>query len=270
MNTFQTDILSRRKHYRERRNTVRSFLLLLFSVLFISSMYLVLKIPNKKPITIELSKNYLVKNEYIIQNITKQLSANNFFFISPRSITKNLLLSCGMLKDIVIRKYLLPELKLVVFVKEKQLWGKFISPDNSKIFGSNLVYITDGGDLVSGNYLNFNLLPSNLVLVTCNNKLASESALLILKEAFDFFHNNLKIKVNNFFITDRNTLEIYTDNAIKISAGYVDANLMPKITKLGDILEQIKKKSYLIQYIDLSLDNGAVVKKIDKNNIDKK
>jgi len=93
---------------------------------------------------------------------------------------------------------------------------------------------------------------------------------LILKDTLDFFNTRLKIKINKFLVTDRNTLEIYTDNFIKINAGYIDSNLLVKIAKLSDILNQIKKKSYLIQYIDLSLENGAVIKKVDEGKVDKK
>ena len=264
MNKFDADFLLRRKYYRERRNTVRRLFFFVFLIFFFCSVYYTVQIPTKKSVSIELSKNHLVNNEYIVQSISKQITGKNFFFISPKTITKNLLLSCGLLKDVVIRKYLLPELKLIVFVKEKQLWGKLLS-DNG------LMYITNEGNLVNGNYINVNLLPANLLLIFCSNtKLISESTLLTLKETLDFFQANLKIKINKFLITDRNTLEIYTDNFIKIDAGYIDATLPEKITKLTDILKQIKNKSYLIRYIDLSLENGAVIKKADEKEIDKK
>ncbi|OGI12789.1 MAG: hypothetical protein A3I68_04875 [Candidatus Melainabacteria bacterium RIFCSPLOWO2_02_FULL_35_15] len=267
MNDFQKNLLLRRKHYRERRNTVRKILFILSLILFFFVLYFILQIPNTGPAAIELSKNHLIKSEYIVQNISKEISGRNFFFISPRKLTKNLLLSCGLLKNAVIRKYLLPRLKLVVIVKEKQLWGKLIA-NNS---GNNPAYITNEGNLINGNYINFNLLPEDLILVFCTNSTyVSEAALLILKDTLDFFNTRLKIKINKFLVTDRNTLEIYTDNFIKINAGYIDSNLLVKIAKLSDILNQIKKKSYLIQYIDLSLENGAVIKKVDEGKVDKK
>lgn len=267
MNDFQKNLLLRRKYYRERRNTVRKILFILLLVLFFFVLYFILQIPNKGPAAIELSKNHLIKNEYIVQNISKEISGKNFFFASPRKLTKNLLLSYGLLKNVVIRKYLLPRLKLVVIVKEKQLWGKLITNN----FGNNPAYITNEGNLINGNYINFNLLPEDLTLVFCTNSTyTSETTLLILKDTLDFFNTKLKIKINKFLVTDKNTLEIYTDNFIKINAGYIDSNLLVKIAKLSDILNQIKKKSYLIQYIDLSLENGAVIKKADERKIDKK
>ena len=266
MNDFQTNLLLRRKHYRERRNTVRRAFFFLFLILFFLSLYFTLQIPNKKPVTIEISKSHLLKDVYLVQKISSQVKDKNFFFISPRAVTKNLLSSCELLKDVVIRKYLFPEFKLLIFVKEKQIWGKLV--DN--IGGNNFVYITNEGDLISENYINFNLLPENLTLVfSVNSKPLSENTLLILKKVLDFLNTNLKIKISKFLITDRDTLEIYTDNSIKIDAGYIDSNLLTKITKLSDILNQIKKKSYLIQYIDLSLENGAVIKKADEKEIDK-
>ena len=262
MTDFQTNFLLRRKYYRERRNTVRRFLFFLFLILFFCLVQFLTQIPNKKLVAIELSKSCLLKDEYIVQTISKEISGENFFFISPRILTKNLLSSCGLLKDVVIRKYLLPELKLLVFVKEKQLWGKLINNTGE----NNPVYITNEGNLVSGNYINFNLLPANLILVFCaNKKFASEATLLILKDILDFFNTNLKIKIKKFLVTDRNTLEIYTDNSIRINAGYIEPNLLAKITKLRGILNQIKKNSYLIQYIDLSLENAAVIKKADED-----
>ena len=262
MTDFQTNFLLRRKYYRERRNTVRRFLFFLFLILLFWLVQFLIQIPNKRPVTIELSKNCLLKNEYIIQTISKEISGKNFFFISPRILTKNLLSSCGLLKDVVIRKYLLPELKLLVFVKEKQLWGKLINNTGE----NNPVYVTNEGNLVSGDYINFDLLPGDLILVFCtNNKFVSEATLLLLKDTLNFFNTSLKIQINKFLVTDRNTLEIYTDNSIKIDAGYIDPNLLTKITKLKGILNQIKKNSYLIQYIDLSLENAAVIKKADED-----
>ena len=114
-------------------------------------------------------------------------------------------------------------------------------------------------------------LPENLTLVFCNNKkLLTESVLLILKDVLDFFNTNLKIKIHKLLVTDKNILEIYTDNSITINAGYIDMNILKKITKLTEILNQIKKNSYLIQYINLSLENGAVIKKADDKKINKK
>ena len=127
MNDFQTDFLLRRKYYRERRNNVRKFFFFFFSFLFVFCVNFLLRLPSKKPLILEISKSYLLKDEYISQNISKQVAGKNFFFISPKVVTKNLLLSSGLLKDVVVRKYLFPELKLLIFVKEKQLWGKLIT-----------------------------------------------------------------------------------------------------------------------------------------------
>ena len=263
---MQLDILSRRKYYRERRNTVRKFFFFFFFISFVFFICLVLKIPDKKLINIELRGNQLIKNEYILQRVYNQLNGKNFFFVSPRAIAKNLVLSCGLLKDVVIRKYLLPEFKFIVTVKEKQLWGKLIfNKENSYL------YVTHEGSLVNKNYINFNLLPVNLIPVFSEStNLLSESDLLILKDILDFFNIKLKIRINKFLVTDKNTLEIYTDNAIKINAGYIEVNLLNKIMKLTDILKQIQKKSYLVQYIDLSLENGAVIKKISEKEQEKK
>lgn len=267
MNDLQINLLSRRKHYRDRRNTVRKIFFFLFLIWSIYSVYFVSQIPNKKILTIELSKNYLVKDVYITQNISKHIVGKNFFFLSPRILAQDLLLSCGLFKDIVMRKYLLPELKLVISVKEKQLWGRLVASNTDNA----LLYVTNEGNLVNGDYINLSFLPRNLVLIFCtNSKFASEATLIRLKNTLDFFKTNLKITIDKFLITERNTLEIYTDNSIKIDAGYIDSNLLDKITKLSDILNQIKKKSYLIQYIDLSLENGAVVKKLNEKETDKK
>lgn len=263
MNAFQTDILSRRKHYRERRNTIRRFLLVLLFLMAVLLLYFVFKMPNNKQIKIEISRNKLVKNEFILKSTSRQIQGKNFFFISPRILAKNLLVSCCLLRTVVIRKYLYPELSLAVFIKEKGLWGKLESSDGT------LRYITDEGDLVSNSYINVSLIPSNLTLVSFrNNNDVSVITLVMLKDILNFFDSRLKIKVNKFFITDKNTLEIYTDNSMKINAGYINSKLFDKITKLSSILSQVRKKSYLIQYIDLSLERGAVIKK-KENHKDK-
>jgi len=86
MNDFQKNLLLRRKHYRERRNTVRKILFILSLILFFFVLYFILQIPNTGPAAIELSKNHLIKSEYIVQNISKEISGRNFFFISPRYV----------------------------------------------------------------------------------------------------------------------------------------------------------------------------------------
>ncbi len=263
MNDFQSDISSRRKYYRERRNVVRNVLLLLFVLSFLFCFYSVFKVADKKEIKVEIVKNNLVRSDFISNIVLRQTAAKNFFFIVPRKISNELVLSCGLLRGVVVRKYLFPNPELFVFVSEKTLWAKFL-------LNNQLLYVTDEGDLVKLDCLNIKLLPSDLTVLTASNLVnVSQNVLLILKNIYDFFDTSLKIKIARLNITAKNTLEIYTDNSIKINAGYIDKNLLEKIFKLSDVLNQIKKQSYLIQYIDLSLENGAVIKKTDETN-DKK
>ncbi len=244
---------------------VRRFFLTLFVFIFLFCLYYVFQISYNRKIKIEVSNNYLVKSEVVIRSVSSLTSGKNFFFIYPSKLSENLVSSYGLIKNVVIRKYLIPELKISIFVKEKNLWGRLITLANGT------VYITDEGDLVKSDYINLNLLPSDLTLILINNNVnVTKNTLLILKDVHDFFENLLKIKINRFIVTDRNILEIYTDNSIKINAGYIDKSVLEKIVKLSDIFNQINKQSDLIQYIDLSLENGAVIKKLDENGFKEK
>ncbi len=261
---FETNLLLRRKQYRERRNSVRKFFFFVLSLSFIVLLYLFLQIPSQKSPKVEIYKTNLIKSDYIFQLVNKELSGKNFFLISPKAITRNLLLACPLLSDVFIRKYLYPEYKIVVIVKENFLWGKIV-------LGNSAIFVTNSGKQVHSNSIDLNLLPADLTLLSSNNKnILTESTLLILKEVLDYFNKTLQIKIQRFFITDGNTLEIYTDNSIKIDVGYIDIKMLEKIQKLNDILTQIKKKSYLIKYIDLSLENGAVIQKSDEDEVKRK
>lgn len=264
---FETNLLLKRKQYRERRNSVRKFFFFVLSFFFVAMLYVLLQIPSRSFPKVEIYKTNLVKSDYVLQLVNKELSGKNFFLISPRAITKNLLLACPLLSDVFIRKYLYPEYKIIVVVKENSLWGKIVQGNNS----NSGIFITNNGKQVQSSSINSNLLPVDLILLSSNNKNTfTESTLLILKDVLDYFNKTLQIKVEKFFVTDSNTLEIYIDNSIKIDAGYIDIKILEKIQKLNDILTQIKKKSYLIKYIDLSLENGAVIRKNDEEDVKRK
>ena len=269
MDKDKYDSYSRRNFYRKQRNIVRRILLLIFISFFIFCSYKIFLIPIKTPPRVEIIGNFLIQDTYLVNCVNKNITKGNFFLVSPKQISNDLLQTNKILKDVVVRKYLIPECKLIVFFKEKTLWAELLIGKEENV--KKKMLIATDGDLASVDYLNLNLLPKNLLpIYVVVNESPQKSTLNILKRAFDLLHNDFHLDINKMVITETLDLEIYPTEKLKIRAGKVSDDLFKRISKLKDILNVISEKSYVIKYLDLTLEEGAVFKSNPETNEAKK
>lgn len=265
MQNFENNILTKRQQYRKRRNVVRKIFLV--SVLFFVVMLvgLLLSVEKKSTFRMEIYGNKSLGKECVLPVIDSLVKNKNFFFFSPKMVSAKLFDIFPILKVAKVRKYLLPDKKLLIYIKEKELWGQF------NLFISNKTikyYVTDYGDLVSVEGLNQNYIPAGLILIFSQKQISKEE-LMLLKRISDFFIRNLGVIIERFALNQKSELEIYTDSAIKIRAGVLKEELFEKIKMLTGVLRTVKEKAYLIEYIDLTLDKGVVIRKSNEK-LDKK
>ena len=256
MNNPKLDFLSKKKYYKDRRNLIRRIFLVLFICSLLFSVWGIYLHINKSDIRIEVLNGRLLNEAYVIHDIELHVDKKKFLFLSPRSLSEGLLASFPLLQDVVIRKYIFPEVKLVVLLREKGLWGKLANKTRKIPEG----YVTEYGDFVQADYVNVELLPLDLIPVETYD-FVSTPELFVLKRILDYFRESLKLPIEKFLITKKKTLEIYAANSIKVNAGIVDEMLLDKVVKLKDIFKLMKSELSLIQYVDLSLEKGAIVKK---------
>ena len=260
MNFIENNLSKRRNLYRRRRNVIRRLFLTLFVVFLVLFIYKIVLISKKNPPTIEIVGNVLTQATYVINKVSQQVSNKNFFLISSKDISRDLIKTTTLLKNVVVRKYLVPKSKIIVFLKEKIIWAELLL---SKAEGKkNSLFVTDEGALVPVDYLNLNCLPKKLMPIYNNTGVVpTKNSLCLLKEVFDILHNDFLVSVSKLVITSTFDLEIYPHESFKIKAGKLDGGLLKRISKLKVVMNAINKRSYLVEYLDLTLDSGAVFKK---------
>lgn len=252
MSRLEDKILQERNFYRRRRNIIRHIFLILFVISFLFFWNKVFQVSKTIIPEVEIISNFLLNKSFIVEQINLQIKNKNFLLISPVQITKYLYSSIGLVKKILVRKYLFPKCKLFVIVKEKKIWATLSNSKNA--------FVTDEGDIVPAFYLNLNLLPKNLILIDSASTLGKPS-LNILKRTYDTLSKRFSFFVSKFLINNKLEIEIYSKDNIRIKAGQLDNNLPVRVLKLEKILQLIKDHSYSIEYLDLTLDKGAIFKK---------
>lgn len=271
MSFLENQITNRRNFYRNRRNVIRRIFLIFFICLNIFIFYkIVIKTKINVP-EVQLVGNNLLRTDPLIEKILNLGKSKNYFLNSTRDISRSLKSSFPILNEAVVRKYLYPHYKYVVIVKEKSLWAELSKcpyKDSGKKYLIN--YVAGDGELIGLEYLNKTLVPENLISVCfIGNSIPSKNHLKIVKEVSDFIVNNLDLKIKQFLITEKNDIEIYSGDDIRIKAGKIDDDLLERIKRLKGALQAIKERSYLIEYLDLTLENSAVFKKFEENKISK-
>ena len=261
MDAFEANLISKKKFYKDRRNFLRRIFLSLFILVLLLIFADFLYAEKKSQLKVEIITCSLLDENDLVKELISQTQGKNFFFLSSKKIGQSLLLIFPTLKDVKVRKYLFPEKKILVFASAKELWGSFFYANHSEL--NDLDYITDCGDLVKTFTLKKKYVPIGLLPVY-STKILSKVQFLLLKKISEYFSQNLGLIVTKFCVNDKNDLEIYTDNSIKIKAGVINESLFEKTKTLLNILDVIKDKPYLIEYIDLSLDKGAVIKKAEE------
>ena len=258
-------ILAKRQLYRKRRNVLRKLFLVLFGVVLILLSCRILSAEKNSTLQFEIEGNALLENECIVSTLNSSLEGKNFFFLSPEKISGRLCDVFPILKTVKIRKYLFPTKKIILHVREKELWGRY----NSLFAGKAIFYyVSDQGDLVPVTCLNKSYISTGLIVVNSQRQV-SRGDILIMKKIADFFIRNLGIMIDHFVLNKMGELEIFTNDSIRVKAGLLSDDLFEKIKKLTVVLQSIKDKSYLIEYIDLTLDKGVIVRKA-KEDIGKK
>lgn len=260
MEKIEYYISTRRNYYRKRRNLIRRLFLVLVVVCYLFVGYKIFLISKEPLPKVEIIGSFLIQDKYIIDRVVQQISNKNFFLISPKKISNDLAQSFLLLKDVVIRKYLIPEPRLIVFLKEKSIWARLVIelPHN---INKNML-ISNDGDLLSEEYLNLTQIPKNLLPIYVNDaNLLQKSHLCILKKVFDILEKDFNLRIKNFLITNTFDLEIYPQSSFKIKAGKIDTDLFKRISMLKEVMKAINEKSYLIEYLDLTLESGAIFRK---------
>lgn len=258
MATEEVKILERKKFYVKRRNNARRIFLVVFLFCYLFFLYKVFLLPKNASLKIEVVNNNLIDKDFIVQAVLNHVSVRDYFLVSPRKISNELVESFSLLRNAVIRKYLIPYSKIFVFVKEKKLWSRLIVNKREELKKFDL--ITEDGDIVPPSYLNLNLLPQNLLPIYTNSRI-NKKHLLLLKNVLDMLRKEFKFNVSGFFVTKAFDLEIHSIEGFRIKAGKIDNEIIKRVSKLKDIIALIKARDYVIEYLDLTLEGGAVFKK---------
>lgn len=264
---------SNKKHqYIKRRNEIRRICLLFFTVTFFYFFYNIFFTRVDSSYVVEIKNSIYHNKQYLIDIISDYLKNKNFIFISPREISDNLNKSTGLISEVVVRKYIVPNFKLIAFVKEKKILGRLILNNNkdpdSLAFAP--FYITNEGDLLPLKLLNFQSLPQKLINVLIpDNRIPAKSVLFTLNEVVDRLKSNFHLLVTRIYLDKKNNLEIHTDSGLRIRLGELDSDVFKRITKLQGILGVLNQKSYTNGYLDLTLESNAVFKKLPSEDINK-
>lgn len=272
MDVVEYNILNKKKYFKKRRNFIRRFFLFLFVLSFLYLAFRVSSLPAKNNLSVYVNNTFFVSPEYVREYVLDRALSQNFFLLSTRGISSSIVQSAPILKSVFIRKYIFPELKLIVFLKEKNIWGELFLK-NSQSAGEPL-YLTDEADILSPNYLNLQNLPVELAKIyVYSRELPSKKTLLLIKQNQEILVNKIQLPLKFLVLTEKNDLEIYSMFGFKIKCGKVDDFLYERIlnlNKMPKIFQGIKNGEYKSGYLDLTLENAAVLKDNSENKVEKK
>lgn len=271
MDITENHIQKSRQFYKRRRNITRRVVLILCILGYLLAGYKIYRLPKGIFPSIEIYGNKLINSDFIYNFISDKIAGKNFFLVSPRKISKDLFNNIGLIQDLVIRKYVFPELKINVCLTEKKFWAKLFRSEITE--NNNYMLVTDDGNIVPINFLNMDLIGGELlpILLISSTDLKNEKYRLI-KRNLDFISKIIGLNVKKILILpgpENAELEIYCDNNLKIKAGNIDENLSKRIDKLLKSVNALKDHAYMIESIDLTLESGVAVKKIKEPKADK-
>lgn len=266
MNYTENSIGKSRNSRRRRRNITRRIFLILFVICFCFFAYKIYRLPFKDKISIQIVNSELLNTGFLLDEIKNKIEDKIFFSISSNDISNRLLTICPLLQDVVIRKYIFPECKIIVYVIEKNIWGKISKQDNS----SEVTFVTDEGDLVMPFQIDISLIPDNLIPVyLLEANVLSAHELRILKNNFDTIQHDYKLKIEKAQIVKNKILEIVSVHGSRIKIGKINEEMNNLVSMLNESIAIINEREYFPEYIDLSLENSVVFKRVKKNDEDK-
>lgn len=260
---------SRNINFSKRRNKVRAFLLFVFSIMLLSFLFALYKKVLFKPIQIQIENSITTKEQNILRDVKQIVQNKNFFLISPKEISLALKISNPTLKDIVVRKYVFPSNKLLIFVaSEKEVWGKLVCLEKDKLL--NLIgYVTSDGKMIYKEQINEDKINDKLVLLEladCSyNKVYIDKNMLVdLKEILKLLTSKYKLEVNKVQVLPSMDLYVYLESGLKINLGKADNTVFSRVS----MIEGIKSFINNLEYLDLTPQKIVIYK--EKTDLDKK
>jgi cell division septal protein FtsQ len=266
MDIVEYNILNRRRQFKKRRNLIRRFMLFSLLLVFCFLSYKIYEIALITKPNISIKNNFLLSSSFLNDFIEQKVIDENFFFMNPRSLSNDLVEKVPLLKNVVIRKYLLPENKLIIYLIEKKIWAKVFFNDSSS--PPEDVFLSDNGDFIVNDYLLKENIPQPLVKVYLSKlNTPDKKALLQLKKIYDMVTSRVELPISALLIAKNNEVSIFTNFGFQIKCGKLDEFTKERILnlkKIPKVLDSLKTGYYKSGYLDLTLENAAVLK---SNNI---
>jgi len=256
---LESNLSLKRNKYRKRRNVFRRLFLLLF-ILTVFLLFFYFNTASKKPPTVKvvLPEKHYVNYELLLNTLSESIKGVDFFSISPKKTSELLKTQYPLFKQVVVRKYMLPVMKILVVIQEKNVWGEVVDEASSKL---KISYITDDGDLVSSEILDLVSLPKPLVRIYINKNYVSDQHLFSsLKIAVDKI-KDADFLIDRILVTKENELYIYQKNSgLQVIVGKIDSGFLDRVGRLKESLKVISENSLIVKSLDLNLDSSAILK----------
>ena len=267
--SLEYTIYQRRNSLRRRRNIIRRIALFLSVIFFIflgSSIY---SAAFKITPDIQVINNKVSDVENLKNTVNNLVSGENLFLISPRKIRNELVQTNKLLKEVVVRKYIFPKYQLIVYIDEKKIWSEIFS-----ITGDELAsfFLTDEGNVIPKSFVDLNLLHNQLIPVLCDHLDSIDTdSFFTVRNVVDIVYKKFGLQINKATISNDLELALVTNdglnNELLIKAGMIDNELFKRISRLEESLNLIRQKAYLVEYIDLTLENSVVLKRQNESKI---
>ncbi|GEM_PF-6855784 len=261
MQNAEINISEKRKYYLKRRNSIRRIILVSLVCIYGFISYKIYNFPKHHPVKIEFYGNKLINNVLLQSQLYSFIENRGFYLISPRNLTAYLIKTFPLIEDIAIRKYIFPEIKLIVNFKEKQIWGKIYYFSNTNHSG----YVTNQGDIIPLQHINFDNLPLNLASIYLERDcIPTVSFLSNLKTFIDEIYKSKLITISEIKLNKKNEIELISATAfnpvLKIKVGQIENEMMLKLQRLNNVIMLVNENAYCIEYLDLNYDGSAVIK----------
>ena len=270
MQNIEINIADKRKFYLKRRNFIRRIVLVFLVFLSGFIFFRIYNLPKHHSVKIEFYGNKLINNVLLQSQLYSYIENRNFYLISPRNLTSYIVKTFPLIEDIAIRKYVFPEIKLIVSFKEKQVWGKIYSSGNSPND-----YVTNQGDTISLGQINLDNLPSNILNIYLEKDyVLTVSFLSLLKTFIDEIYKNKWIKISEIKLNKKNEIELVSSMSLnpmlKIKVGQIQNEMKIKLQRLDNVIMLVNENDYCVEYLDLNYDGSAVIKTCSDKNKNKK
>ena len=267
--SLEYTIYQRRNSLRRRRNIIRRIALFLSVIFFIFLDSNIYSAAFKITPDIQVINNKVSDVENLKNTVNNLVSGENLFLISPRKIRNELVQTNKLLKEVVVRKYIFPKYQLIVYIDEKKIWSEIFS-----ITGDELAsfFLTDEGNVIPKSFVDLNLLHNQLIPVLCDHLDSIDTdAFFTVRNVLDIVYKKFGLQINKTTISNDLELTLVTNdglnNELLIKAGMIDNELFKRISRLEESLNLIRQKAYLVEYIDLTLENSVVLKRQNESKI---